>query len=1171
MFLEKPQTHHPLYGNYLLRITSIFHPSFLPSFQSYSSYVLTALTVIGLVGWIVVRVASAKITPKPVDEETRLITIQEGDTLPKLAKEYLNDPLLWKEFTKYNNFTDPNLLLPGEKMQIPFTLQPQAIIVAEFTWAGEEYKISLADLHAAIEQLPADRREKYSTKAGKIEYLREFGEGKLKTLATNKDGRLIGIEGNGEMFYTEGELRQYYEEHKSRYVNPEEVRIVCISLRDKNRAEEVMKMIKDGKDIVEMAKELYEKGELEGPGARNGRNPGHISLRGRGTGVSIWQPFPDAVFEQEIGEMNDEVLEIAGTYYLIFRKANYIPRRQKTFDEVRDEIKREKNQESIERTVDDAKRKAKLRTYPERISGTTPKEDSLHQLVRGVRVIPASTTEPVDSPERLTAPIPRESKEWGAIIKSAGIQPESEECLNCHFKGKTPKKVHPGRFLTLHDPTVFGCVLCHGGDSGTTEKEKAHASTTRFPFLKRRQTEAACGMCHTAPAVPDAPLLSGGRFLLSRYGCVTCHELPIEIPTVPYAPRHDTLGNKVGRKWLEQWLEDPTVYLPRSRMPKIEMLEHERDAIVEFLLSLRNDKLFQPIMGKEDAENGRKIFVDNECQTCHSLHGVGDKIGPELERVGTKVSRLWLTTYLRNPAALHPNTKMPDYEFRDQDILDVTEYMLRHFSDDSPVLDQFSDYSPDPIKVREGFKFYINKGCAQCHGITRYMNVNVTEKLMAWDVETAIKRIQAHRGSQIDVPEINIPASDLALVKVALLAMRSDDMYKSLAYRLDRGQLGDINEFVEAFWQFPIPLQGEPPDYYNDTVSKLTSESCGSCHVKQWEEWKTTRHAMAMGPGVWGQLIGPPPEFVNVCSSCHTPLSEQYEYLQTPDGEHVENRAYDAQLQAQGITCAACHVRAHQRFGPPFSETTAAAQVFGEGHHGGVVVSRAYQDSAFCKSCHQFEEEGFSLNGKLMQDTYNEWLESPHAKQGQTCQSCHMPERSHRWRGIYDLHTVREALKLNVEMKDRSENIEAEIRLTNEGAGHHLPTYATPAIFVTVRVLDSTGKRIPGTEQVRAIQRHAPLKLNREELYDTRIPAGGTWVYTYQKSRPEHAEVLEIQVDVHPDFFYRNVFRNALKVHDRMYQPNNPDGRAVKQYIEEALEMTSQSPYVLLTKQIRLE
>ena len=109
---------------------------------------------------------------------------------------------------------------------------------------------------------------------------------------------------------------------------------------------------------------------------------------------------------------------------------------------------------------------------------------------------------------------------------------------------------------------------------------------------------------------------------------------------------------------------------------------------------------------------------------------------------------------------------------------------------------------------------------------------------------------------------------------------------------------------------------------------------------------------------------------------------------------------------------------------------------FAEGHHGGAVVSSAYSDSAFCKPCHQFEENGFSLNGKLLENTYNEWLDSPHAKEGKTCQSCHMPNRRHQWRGIHDPDSVKNAIKLDVEIRNYQETIEAEIRLTNQGAGH---------------------------------------------------------------------------------------------------------------------------------------
>ena len=281
--------------------------------------------------------------------------------------------------------------------------------------------------------------------------------------------------------------------------------------------------------------------------------------------------------------------------------------------------------------------------------------------------------------------------------------------------------------------------------------------------------------------------------------------------------------------------------------------------------------------------------------------------------------------------------------------------------------------------------------------------------------------------------------------------------------------------------------------------------------------------------------------------------------MPTSDGGYTENHQYDPELQSHGLACATCHVRGHQRFGPPFSETTAAASVFGEGHHGGAVVSRAYEDSAFCKPCHQFEAGRFRLNDKLLENTYNEWLESPHAQNGETCQSCHMPDRQHQWRGIHDPETVRKALKLNIEMKSQRKEIKAEIKLTNEGAGHHLPTYVTPAIFVTVRLLDSAGDAVPDTEQVRAIQRRVPLQLDRE-VFDTRIPAGGTWTYTYQTSRPKRAKTLEIRIDVHPDHFYNGFFK--------AYRANNGNAQ---QYIDKAFEMTEKSPYLLLTQQIRLE
>ena len=73
---------------------------------------------VSLSGVLLVLDASAKITPKETDEPTGFYSIKKGDTLWHLAKKYRNDPLLWREFEKYNIFSNPHLIFPKEKLQV---------------------------------------------------------------------------------------------------------------------------------------------------------------------------------------------------------------------------------------------------------------------------------------------------------------------------------------------------------------------------------------------------------------------------------------------------------------------------------------------------------------------------------------------------------------------------------------------------------------------------------------------------------------------------------------------------------------------------------------------------------------------------------------------------------------------------------------------------------------------------------------------------------------------------------------------------------------------------------------------------------------------------------------------------------------------------------------------
>ena len=105
--------------------------------------------------------ASARITPHDGDEDTMLITIEKGDTLWDLCQEHLKDPLQWRELSKYNDFTNPHLIYPGEQLRIPIAMAKGVLEITEEELAQqqeelENLKVELAESEATRDKLEAE-------------------------------------------------------------------------------------------------------------------------------------------------------------------------------------------------------------------------------------------------------------------------------------------------------------------------------------------------------------------------------------------------------------------------------------------------------------------------------------------------------------------------------------------------------------------------------------------------------------------------------------------------------------------------------------------------------------------------------------------------------------------------------------------------------------------------------------------------------------------------------------------------------------------------------------------------------------------------------------------------------------------------------------------------------
>jgi hypothetical protein len=372
--------------------------------------------------------------------------------------------------------------------------------------------------------------------------------------------------------------------------------------------------------------------------------------------------------------------------------------------------------------------------------------------------------------------------------------------------------------------------------------------------------------------------------------------------------------------------------------------------------------------------------------------------------------------------------------------------------------------------------------------------------------------------------------------------------------------------FIDRHWRRPLPPQGQPPSRFTPIERSLAPEGCGVCHPAQRADWSTSLHARSMGPGVMGQLVemrpSDPPSY-RICLGCHAPLAEQHPEVSGPRG-FVRNPGFDGGLQMQGLVCSACHVRRHERFGPPRRPgAEAPAPPRQRLPHGGATRTTAFQRSEFCASCHQFEPDGFALNGKLLENTYDEWKASPAAREGRHCQHCHMPDRRHLWRGIHDPDMVRSGVTIALDTDHPryrpGQELRATVTIANTGVGHHFPTYVTPQVVVRVELVDARGQPVPDTAEERVIGRQVPLDLSRE-IADTRIPAGGRFRLEYRRPVARAGLVLRVTVTVLPDEFYTRFFENLLET-------GAGSGEA---QIREALARTRRSAFTIFARDLPL-
>ncbi len=307
-----------------------------------------------------------------------------------------------------------------------------------------------------------------------------------------------------------------------------------------------------------------------------------------------------------------------------------------------------------------------------------------------------------------------------------------DRCTTCHLgvsdplmpDAPEPFRTHPG---TAHTPAGFekmGCTACHGGQGLATSKEEAHgtAADAGPPMTPSACIEAGCGRCHGAESVSGAPRLTRGRALMARFNCYACHAVRGQESFRSEAPPLDTVALKTGAEWVRRWLKGPRTLDPNATMPDFSLSDGEIDELTNALFARPvPDALAAAIRAASEepagnAANGKKIFRESMCISCHTVEGKGNGAAPELSKVASAATRGWLLAFLRNPHAFNPGTRMPQYGFSEADSRDVVAYMEDELKDFDAPKEILEPLRPNQTVAERGEKLFRRLGCFACHG-----------------------------------------------------------------------------------------------------------------------------------------------------------------------------------------------------------------------------------------------------------------------------------------------------------------------------------------------------------------------------------------------------------------------------------------------------------------------
>lgn len=266
---------------------------------------------------------------------------------------------------------------------------------------------------------------------------------------------------------------------------------------------------------------------------------------------------------------------------------------------------------------------------------------------------------------------------------------------------------------------LAGCPKKDGGASAEPKADaSATATTPAAPVVKEAPADAAhgeklvvqfeCNRCHAG---------AGGAHATQSKDCVGCHadivagrfkapEASIakwmpRVKDLQHAPTLTGLGKRVTRRFVEDYLLLPLDQRPHlaQSMPRLALTAADAKDLAAHLVPDGDDTpvtsfAAAPELANADLGKGRQVLETKGCGSCHAFTGVAPiaastppamapkdfarahALAPDLRTTRVRTTPAKLVAWLRDPAAVKPDTAMPKIALSAAEIRDVAAYLL---------------------------------------------------------------------------------------------------------------------------------------------------------------------------------------------------------------------------------------------------------------------------------------------------------------------------------------------------------------------------------------------------------------------------------------------------------------------------------------------------------------